>query len=58
VKSESKQSDAAVPSRPTRVARALVSTAAKGSVPVTLGGKMPPVSVLARREFGLRVLRK
>jgi hypothetical protein len=38
--------------------RAKVSTAHKGSIPTTLGGKMPPVSVLARREFGLRVLRK
>jgi hypothetical protein len=45
-------------SRPTRVARALVSTAAKGSIPTTLGGKMPPVSILSRREFGLRQLRK
>jgi hypothetical protein len=39
-------------------ARAKVSTAHKGSIPTTLGGRMPPVSVLARREFGLRVLRK
>lgn len=43
---------------PPRVARALISTAAKGSIPTTLGGKLPPVSVLARREFGLRVLRR
>jgi hypothetical protein len=35
-----------------------VSTAAKGSIPTTLGRKLPPVSILARREFGLRVLRK
>jgi hypothetical protein len=41
-----------------RVARAMVSKPSKGSVPVTLGGKMPPVSILSRREFGLRVLRK
>jgi hypothetical protein len=46
------------PDPPKRVARALVSTAHKGSIPTTLGGKMPPVSVLSRREFGLRVLRK
>lgn len=31
---------------------------ASGSVPTKLGGKTPPLSVLARREFGLRVLRK
>jgi hypothetical protein len=42
----------------TRVARRKVSSAAKGSVPTTLGGKLPPVSILSRREFGLRVLRK
>ena len=42
----------------TRVARRKVSTAAKGSVPTTLGGKLPPVSILSRREFGLRVMRK
>jgi hypothetical protein len=41
-----------------RVARAMVSTAGGGTIPTTLGGKMPPVSILARREFGLRVLRK
>jgi hypothetical protein len=34
------------------------SSHCKGSIPTTLGGKLPPVSVLARREFGLRVLRK
>ena len=43
---------------PKRKRRAKVSTAAKGSVPTTLGGKLPPVSILSRREFGLRVLRK
>jgi hypothetical protein len=32
--------------------------ASNGSVPVTLGGRLPPVSILSRREFGLRVLRK
>jgi hypothetical protein len=30
----------------------------KGSVLVTLGGRLPPTSILSRREFGLRVLRK
>ena len=46
------------PKRKRAVARAKVSTAKKGNVPVTLGGKLPPVSVLSRREFGLRALRK
>jgi hypothetical protein len=40
--------------RKLRVARAKVSaTRLDGSIPATLGGKLPPVSVLARREFGL-----
>jgi hypothetical protein len=46
------------PPRQARAARAMVSHASKGSVPTTLGGRLPPVSVLSRREFGLRVLRK
>jgi hypothetical protein len=46
------------PMRKARQLRAMISTAAKGSVPTTLGGRMPPVSILSRREFGLRVLRK
>jgi hypothetical protein len=42
-----------------RMPRAKISeTKLDGSVPVTLGGKLPPVSVLARREFGLRALRR
>jgi hypothetical protein len=41
-----------------RVARAKVSTAPKGSVPTTLGGRMPPTSILSRREYGLRQLRR
>jgi hypothetical protein len=41
-----------------RTPRAMVSSAKKGDVPVTLGGKLPPVSILSRREFGLRVLRR
>jgi hypothetical protein len=36
------------PKRKPRVARAKVSTASKGSIPVTLGGRPPPVSM-----FGL-----
>jgi hypothetical protein len=40
-----------------RVPRAKVSaTKPDGSIPVTLGGKLSPVSVLSRREFGLRAL--
>jgi hypothetical protein len=35
-----------------------VSSAPRGSVPTTLGGRPPQVSVLARREFGLRILRR
>jgi hypothetical protein len=53
----------AVAAKPTpkrrRVARAKVSaTKPDGSIPTTLGGKLPPVSVLSRREFGLRALRR
>jgi hypothetical protein len=45
--------------RKPRVPRAKISaTRPDGSIPVTLGGKLPPVSVLARREFGLRQLRR
>jgi hypothetical protein len=45
--------------RAPRVARARISaTKPDGSIPVTLGGRLPPVSVLSRREFGLRQLRK
>jgi hypothetical protein len=45
--------------RKPRVARAKVSAVKlDGSIPVTLGGKLPPISVLARREFGLRALRR
>jgi hypothetical protein len=47
------------PKRKRRTARAKISaTKPDGSIPVTLGGKLPPVSVLARREFGLRALRR
>jgi hypothetical protein len=44
--------------RKPRVARAKVSAVSKGVVPTTLGGRPPPVSVLSRREWGLRALRK
>ena len=47
----------ATPRKP-RVARAKVSaTRPDGSIPVTLGGKLPPRSVLSRRAYGLRALR-
>jgi hypothetical protein len=38
--------------------RAKVSTARGRSIPTTLGGRLPPVSILSRREYGLRILRK
>jgi len=41
-----------------RKRRAISATKPDGSIPVTLGGKLPPVSVLARREFGLRASRR
>jgi hypothetical protein len=45
--------------RKPRVARAKISaTKPDGSIPVTLGGRLPPHSVLARREFGLRALKR
>jgi hypothetical protein len=44
--------------RKPRVSRARVSTATRGGVPVQLGGKIMPTSILSRREFGCRVLRK
>jgi hypothetical protein len=46
------------PPQRTRVARAMVSTTAPGSIPTTLGGRLPPTSILSRREYGLRQLRK
>jgi hypothetical protein len=38
--------------------RKISLTKPDGTIPTTLGGKLPPVSVLARREFGLRALRR
>jgi hypothetical protein len=40
-----------------RVARTMVSSATRGCVPTVLGGRPPPV-LGARREFGIRALRK
>jgi hypothetical protein len=46
-------------SRRPRQPRAKISyTKPDGSIPVTLGGRMPPRSVLARREYGLRQVRR
>jgi hypothetical protein len=44
--------------RKPRIRRQTISSVAKGCVPVSLGGRALPVSVLARREYGMRVLRK
>jgi hypothetical protein len=41
-----------------RKRRTISQTRPDGSIPITLGGRPPPVSVLARREFGLRALRR
>jgi hypothetical protein len=38
--------------------RAISETKPDGTIPVCLGGKLPPRSVLARREFGLRALKR
>jgi hypothetical protein len=59
-KRESRDDKAVAPrERKRREPRAKISaTKPDGTIPVTLGGKLPPVSVLARREFGLRALRR
>jgi hypothetical protein len=49
---------APAPRRKPRQPRAKVSAATKGSIPVTLGGRLPPTSVLSRREYGLRALKR
>jgi hypothetical protein len=49
VRIDPERSDGLAP--PKRVPRAKVSTAAKGSIPTTLGGKLPPISILSRREL-------
>ena len=46
------------PYKPRRPRAMISATKPDGTIPVTLGGKLPPVSVLARREFGLRALRR
>jgi hypothetical protein len=49
-------------SRPSWAARGSptrkISTPQGRSIPTTLGGRLPPVSILSRREFGLRQLRR
>jgi hypothetical protein len=52
------QAEAPRPRRLRRQPRALVAQARNGEVPVQLGGRPPPVSILSRREFGLRALRR
>jgi hypothetical protein len=45
--------------KPKRKRHAKISkTRPDGTIPTTLGGKLPPVPVLSRREFGLRALRR
>jgi hypothetical protein len=44
--------------RKKRQPRALVSSVKNGEVPVQLGGRPPPVSILSRREFGMRAIRR
>jgi hypothetical protein len=49
------------PPPPKRVARAMISSPPNGSgtIPVTLGGRLPGISALSsRREFGLRALKR
>jgi hypothetical protein len=55
---EGAQAEAPRPPRKPRQPRALVSSVKNGEVPVQLGGRPPPVSILSRREFGLRALRR
>jgi hypothetical protein len=44
--------------KPKRVRRQKVSAPTKGCVPVSLGGRGLPTSILSRREYGLRSLRR
>jgi hypothetical protein len=46
------------PHQPRQRRARISATKPDGTIPVTLGGKLPPVSVLARREFGIRVLKR
>ena len=46
------------PRKPRQRRAKISATKPDGTIPVTLGGKLPPVSVLARREFGIRVLKR
>jgi hypothetical protein len=41
-----------------RVARQKISAPTKGCVPVSLGGRALPTSILSRREYGMRVLKR
>jgi hypothetical protein len=46
------------PPRRKRQPRALVSAVKNGEVPVQLGGRPPGLSILNRREFGMRAIRR
>jgi hypothetical protein len=46
------------PPKRARVARQKISAPTKGCVPVSLGGRGLPTSILSRREYGMRVLRR
>jgi hypothetical protein len=46
------------PRQPRQPRARISATKPDGTIPVTLGGKLPPVSVLARREFGLRQVKR
>jgi hypothetical protein len=41
-----------------RVPRVRVSAATHGGVPVQLGGRTLPTSILSRREYGMRLLKR
>jgi hypothetical protein len=46
------------PRKPRQRRAKISATKPDGTIPVTLGGKLPPVSVLARRAFGLRQVKR
>jgi hypothetical protein len=52
-------SQVSAPKRKPRVARAKISaTKQDRTIPTTLGGNLPQISILSRREWGLRALRR
>jgi hypothetical protein len=56
--SEAEAHEASKKRKPRQKRARISQTKPDGTIPVTLGGKLPPHSVLSRREFGLRQLRK